>query len=532
MTMNHDIRTALGVLLAVATVVSVVAGASTPAAATTTYSELGEPELVTSIRGSNVLSAGETVRLDITVQNTGTTVVEQDGNVDGLARVVDAHGIRPGEAIATEATVGAGNAPIEVKTGTQAVGTVSTGGAETVPLRVEVAEDAEPGTYRLPVELSYRHVQTISVDREDYFVVRGEETATAHVVVRVEPSVRLGVVSVEGEGLYERADGRVAVTVRNEGTETASDAELRLRGDGSLVPRTNGVALGTLAPGETATAAFRVGVGDVEAPGTHGLRFRMRYEDENGVVSETADRTGAVAVGRGPEFDVTATTESLYVDSEGAVAFRVTNAGDVAATDARLSLGESSLLVPLTGQVSLGTLAPGESATARFKIEVADRALPGEYPAALTVHHNDRYGEPVPSDTYTVPVRVGPETTVETSGDPSIAAGATGTVRFTVTNAGEEPMRDAVVRINTDSPFETDDDTAYVGTLGPGESRTVTFTVSVDGAATPKAYAVDTTVKYDNAFDRRVVTDVESTSVRVTEPEGGLLAALFDVFGL
>ena len=97
-------------------------------------------------------------------------------------------------------------------------------------------------------------------------------------------------------------------------------------------------------------------------------------------------------------------------------------------------------------------------------------------------------------------------------------------------------MRNAVVRLNADSPFETDDDTAYVGRLEPGESATVQFTVSVDGAATPKAYALDTTVAFDNAFNRRVVTDVESTELRVEAGSGGLLAAIIntlsDLIGL
>ncbi|MFB6160070.1 MAG: NEW3 domain-containing protein [Haloferacaceae archaeon] len=524
-------RSAAAVVAAALAVLALVAGAATPAAAVT-YSELDEPELSASVQGTNVVSAGETARLDVTVQNTGTRVTEQNNGIDRLSKVVSTHSVRPGAALATRATVTADGAPVTVKTGTQGVGTLGTGDRRTVPFVVEVDENAEPGTYRLPVEFSYRHVQAIGIDGEDYFVTRDTETVTGYVTVRVEPSVRLGVVSTESEGLYENADGRVTVTVRNEGSETATNAELRTVARGSLTPRTNGASLGTLAPGETATATFRVGVGDVESTGQYGISFQLRYEDANGVVSETAVRTGSVRVGTGPEFDVTARTESLYVDSTGAVVLTVTNTGDRPATDARASLGKTGSFVPLTSSASLGTLAPGESATARFRIEVSDRALAGSYPLPVTVTHDDRYGEPVASDTYTVSTDVGPETTVRTGGSPAIAAGSTDTVEFTVTNTGEETMRDAVVRINTDSPFETDDDTAYVGTLKPGESRTVTFTVSAAGAATAKLYTVDTTVKYDNAFGDRVVTEVEPTSVRVTEREGGFVAGILNALGL
>jgi hypothetical protein len=56
--------------------------------------------------------------------------------------------------------------------------------------------------------------------------------------------------------------------------------------------------------------------------------------------------------------------------------------------------------------------------------------------------------------------------------------------------------------------------------------------VSADAAATRKAYSVDTTVKYDTAFGRSVVTDVESTAVTVTAGEGGLVATILSFLGL
>jgi hypothetical protein len=210
----------------------------------------------------------------------------------------------------------------------------------------------------------------------------------------------------------------------------------------------------------------------------------------------------------------------------------VTNTGDKPVRNARAVLHPMEPFSPLSTGASLGTLGPGETATAKFKLEVADRAIAQDYPLEFTVVYEDAYRETVDSDRMTVPVTVGPEMTVDTSGSPTVAAGSTETIEVTITNTGEGQMRDAVARINVNTPFETDDDTAYVGDLGPGESATVTFTVSVDGAATPKAYSVDTTVKYDNAFGRTVVTDVEPTAVEVTESSGGLIASILQFLGL
>ncbi|AXG10683.1 COG1361 S-layer family protein [Haloplanus rubicundus] len=526
--MNYDARTALAALV---TLLLVSAAVATPAAAAR-YSEHQEPELRTSISGSNVLVPGETTTLQVGIQNRGTAVTNAEGEVSELASAFRTAGVTPGAAMATTASFGSGSAPVTLRSGEQPVGTISPEGQGTAALELEVAENATPGTYRIPVTLDYQYVRAVSVDGDETFVTRRDVTHRTHVTVRIEPTVRLGIESVSGENLHAKEDGRVVVTVRNDGTETATDAELLIEGSDQLTPRTNGLSLGTLAPGETATAAFRVGVAETESTDTYAVPFRLRYEDSNGVVRESQVRTGRVTVADAPTFDLSATTTDLYVDSTGAVTLSVTNTGDRPVTNARALLAPMEPFSPLSTSASLGTLAPGETATAKFKLEVADRAIAQDYPLEFTVAYEDAYRETVESDPLTVPVTVGPEMTVDTSGSPTVAAGSTQTIEVTVTNTGEGTMTDAVARINANTPFETDDDTAYVGELGPGESTTVTFTVSVDGAATPKTYSLDTTVKYDNSFGRTVVTDVEPTAVEVTEKRGGLIASILQFLGL
>jgi hypothetical protein len=522
------VRTLLLVGVALSLVLS---GAATPAAAAT-YDEYEEPELVPTIQGTNVVSPGETTTLTVQLQNRGTAVTHADGSVNDLATVVNTHGIKPGTAMSTTVEFAAGSAPLDVKSGEQSVGSISPQSERGASLKVEVDEGATPGTYRIPATIDYQYVRQISVDGDEFYIVRNDVTVKKHVTVRVDESFRLEVVDVTGENLRDKEDGKVSVTVRNAGTETGTDAELRMVGTEQIQPGTNAVSLGTLEAGETVTKEFRVGVRNIEEAGDYSVGFRATYEDNNGDVKQSKVRSGTVQIEDAPSFALEASAESLYVDSTGAVALKVTNTGDTTVRNARAVLHPAEPFSPLSTSASLGTLDPGESATARFKLEVADRAIAQNYPLVFTVEYDDAYDERVVIDERTVSVDVGPEMTFETSGTPQIAAGSTRTIDVTVENTGDGVMRDAVARINVNTPFETDDDTAYVGDLEPGESRTVTFTVSVDGAATPKAYSVDTTIKYDNAFDRTVVTDVEPTSVQVTEKKGGFLSALLGIFGL
>ncbi|WP_256403180.1 COG1361 S-layer family protein [Halorubrum salinum] len=484
------------------------------------FSEESVPELDATVAGTNTVTPGETTTLTLAIQNRHDGVTDSDRAIEDVSRVVQAHGVQIGAATGTTVTYDDEGLPLDVKMGTQSVGTVRTGSATRVPLTIEVDESAEPGTYTVPMDLEFSYIRDIFVDRDDYTVNRNTGTEETSVTIRVEPDGRLAVVDVRGDGLYENAEGDVAVTVRNAGSEAMSDATLSLVGSTHFEPQSNEVALGTVAPGDTRNATFQTVVRGVESAGSYAVGFRAAYEDANGQPSESAVRYGSVGVAQGPQYDVSVESRSLYVDSTGAARVTVTNTGDVAATNARVFAEPDRPFAPLSNGGQLGTLEPGESATTSVKMEVSDRALAQSYALPVVVAHDDDYGNTVRSDPLTADVSVGPERQFTVVDTARIEAGATERIEMTVENTGESAFEDAVVRINADSPFETDDDTAYVGELSPGERATVSYTVTADEAATPKAYTLDATIKYDNPFDETVVSDVRPATVEVTEPSG------------
>lgn len=510
-------------LLVVLILGTVLAVGPAPAAADR-YNDLSEPSIVTTVQSQNTLSPGETTTMALTVQNRQNGNTGADRTIDGLSRVIQTFQLSLGSAGATTATVESGNAPIDIRSGQQSLGTIQAGTSNQATIALEVDENATPGTYRLPVQTTYTYVDQVIINEEDdYQVLRDTETVTNHVTVRIEESVRLDVLETTSEGLYKNGDGRVRVTIENGGTEVARNAELRMIGSNQFTTASNGVALGRLAPGETATATFQTGVNSIEEAGSYGIDLQLQYEDENDNPQQSAVRTGNIAVTDGPEFSLSASSSELYVDSTGVVELTVINTGDRQATDARARLHPTEPFALLSSSSSLGTLSPGESATARFKLEVPNRGLNGTYPLSVTIAHDDVYGNVVEHEPSSVDVAVGPERTFEVINTAQIATGSTQTIELTVKNTGTTPLDDSEVRINTNSPFETDDDTAYVGRLMPGETATVAFTVSVDSAATAKRYTLDTTIKHKNAFGEHVITDVETAPVRVTESSGNPL---------
>ena len=502
----------------------VVSGATlwSGSAAAERYSDFSKPELDPTIRDNNVVASGETRTFRLSVQNRHDGSTKMGRGVDSISQIIQSHRINIGAATATSATVQAGDAPLDVRTGQQSLGTIDAGSNRQTAVTVEVDESATPGTYRLPVTVSYSYIFNILPDSDEYVINRNTETTTEYVTVRVEPSTRLAVVDTTGQSLYENAEGTVSVTVRNNGSEVASDATLLMEESSPLRPQSNDISIGRLDPGETAQASFQVGIGEFDTAGNYTAAFRLQYEDENGNTMTSAARTGSVVISPAPTYNLSAETTGLYVDSRGAVAVTVTNTGERTVRDARAVLDPLEPFTLVSSTASIGTLSPGDSGTAQFKLEASDQAIAQTYPLTVTVVHDDAYGNAVESEPQTIDVGVGPESTIQVVDTAQVSAGGTETVTYTIRNIGEETLLDAVARINTNSPFDTDDDTTYVGTLAPGEEATVSYTVSTDGAVTPKTYSLDMSVKYDNALGDTVVTDVSRAPITVTAGGSGL----------
>jgi hypothetical protein len=98
-----------------------------------------------------------------------------------------------------------------------------------------------------------------------------------------------------------------------------------------------------------------------------------------------------------------------------------------------------------------------------------------------------------------------------------LEAGSERLVSVKVRNAGNFEVRDATARITVVDPFSTTDDTAYIGTLKPGEAKNVTFKLKVDSDATPKLYALNLEVKYRDVSGEWVISEPVKMPIEVRE---------------
>ncbi|HMK15715.1 MAG TPA: NEW3 domain-containing protein, partial [Methanomicrobiales archaeon] len=125
------------------------------------------------------------------------------------------------------------------------------------------------------------------------------------------------------------------------------------------------------------------------------------------------------------------------------------------------------------------------------------------------------------SDTVTVGVPVGEKIDfIVTSPVPEVRPGQKVTLEVTYQNTGSAAVRSAEARISAVDPFTSNDDTAYLGDMAPGESRTALYEVTVASGATPKTYGLDSEIRYRDALDNSQISDTIKVQVEVVQGEG------------
>ena len=186
-----------------------------------------------------------------------------------------------------------------------------------------------------------------------------------------------------------------------------------------------------------------------------------------------------------------------------------------------------------SGSQQAGTLRQGKQSSrpTKFTIEINKNTPAGTYPLILELSYQYQHNVQVGGDefdtttgvvtnkevgmwyenktqTQTINIKVKKEPYFEVTnvtGDLYPEEG--GMLRVTYKNSGEEPAKDATVRVSAADPFSTTDDQAYLGTLNPGESAVAVFDMDVDETATPKPYSLNSEILYEDADGHNQVSD-------------------------
>jgi len=286
-----------------------------------------------------------------------------------------------------------------------------------------------------------------------------------------------------------------------------------LPGDAPVLVRSNPQTIGEVQAGQIVPSTFIVDVPQAAPAGNYTMLVRIRYSYVPRVEQEgTTDMTYyfkdeetvlplPIEIRRMVILAVEKVeSNDLWAGGEGVIDFTIRNTGQDTGIGTSLFLVPegASPVVPYSNSVYIGDFPPGSTTQPSFKVAVSGEADPGlSYPLSLYAEYKDFEGASATSPSVTTGVSFQDKVSFERVSPPSVVnPGTKGTASVTYKNTGNTTVYNAKARISVINPFSSDDDTAYLGDLGPGASSTALFSVKTDGGAMLKMYSADSEVQY------------------------------------
>lgn len=355
-------------------------------------------------------------------------------------------------------------------------------------------------------------------------------------------------VRLQNEGLNEFKFVQSGIVDRDDLPNTAKMVVVALApGNSSLIIKSDPQMIGDLKGGTSTLVSFTVKIPRDEMAGTYKLPLNVQYTylreaEQYGTdsiqylyreVNETLD----IPVRIKPELQfevISSESANLNAGMEGYVHLVVRNSGQQDGKNAilKISRNANSLVIPTDSSTYIGDFPARDEVPASFKVSVSKDAVNKSYPLDVSITYENGEGDVVDTDRVTIGIPVGDKVMFSVGQDPvRISPGQKKVITVVYTNTGDVAVSSAQARISAVDPFTSSDDTAFLGTLAPGESKEAFFEIAVDGSATGKEYGLDSEVRFRDALGNSIISDPIKVPIIVEKttglPGNPLVLALF-----
>lgn len=344
-------------------------------------------------------------------------------------------------------------------------------------------------------------------------------------------------VTVQNTGLNEFKFVQSGIVDRDDQPNTAKFLTVALLpGDAPLVIKSDPQMLGDLKGAANVNAVFTTKIKSDARAGTYLLPVTLDYTylyqaDQYGVDTikytyKTVNTSTTLPITIKSEVSIqvlSAVPEHLNVGTEGYITMKIKNTGYEDGTKAIVKIARSgnSPIVPTDSSAYIGDFPSGSVAECRYKVAVSGDADRQTYPVDVMVVYQNAEGDFVTSRTDTIGIPVGGKVDFTVTSPPAeMNPGNKKVMNVEFTNTGDTAVYSAQARISAVDPFTSNDDTAFIGDLAPGQAKTVSFVLSVDRAATIKEYGLDSEIRYKDALDNTYISDTMKVPIRVSSPSG------------
>jgi len=351
-------------------------------------------------------------------------------------------------------------------------------------------------------------------------------------------TVQLKVV-IENKGVNQFKFIQSGIIERDDLPNTAKFLTISIApGDAPVVIKSDPQMLGDLKGSSIASAVFTTKVQSDAGSGTYNLPLTMKYSylaeaeqygtDTIQYYYREKNETVNLPITIKPEVKIAVlsqTAEHLNAGSEGYITLQVKNIGHENGKNAilKISRNDMSPILPATGSMYIGNFTADQVISSKFKVSVSSDAEAQTYPLDVLVNYENSEGDQITSDVETIGLLVGKKIDFNVTSPPNtVSPGQKKTITVQYTNTGGATAYNAQARISAVDPFTSNDDTAFLGTFAPGETRDATFEIAVDKSATIKEYALDSEIRFRDALDNSLISDPMKVRILV-EKENSLL---------
>ena len=353
-------------------------------------------------------------------------------------------------------------------------------------------------------------------------------------------------VIIENKGINEFKFVQSGIVDREDLPNTAKFLKVSLdAGTAPITIKSDPQMIGDVKSSTTGTSVFTIKILADAPSGTYNLPLTLDYSylyeaDQYG--SETIQYyykhinenvSLPVTIKKEVRLNVlSAVVDHLNAGTEGYVTLEVRNIGheDGKKTVLKITRNDNSPITPKTSSVYIGDFPAGGTVNSQFKVTVTGDAEKQVYPLDLHAEYENAEGDVVSSDQETIGLPVGKKVSfVVSSMSTEIMPGQKKVITAVYKNTGGAPAYNAQARISAVDPFTTNDDTAFLGTLAPGESKEASFEISTDKTATIKEYGIDSEIRFRDALDNTIISDPMKVRINVV-PDTGMSDLLSNRF--
>ena len=300
------------------------------------------------------------------------------------------------------------DAPVTIKTDEKSIGTLSETEPREVPFRIEIPEDAEPGTYTLEIDIDYDY--TSRVQQQPGIVndqTQSSDSDDHDIKIKITDDARFRVTDINST-LRVGEDGDITGEIENVGGEDATDAEVQFPTEAeNLFPQETAVAVGDIEAGESAEFRIPIEVGSEAEAVPKRFELPVSFRDENGIRQTDDDPSFLANIA--PErdtFAIEGVDRTITAGTTTSLEVTFTNNREETLTDIEPKLFTDSPFSSSSDEGFVESLEPGESETVRFDLSAEGSATPKTYPVTVDVRYQDAEGNSQITDSYRLPVEV------------------------------------------------------------------------------------------------------------------------------